>query len=377
MSAFTIAEIARALQAPAAGDLSLRICGAAEPAEAGPDQLAVAMRPAYGEALAQGRARAAVLWEGADWKALGLEAAVFVARPRLALAALTAHLAGRRAATGGPGGDDARAGRGEIHPGAQIDPGARIGAHVSVGAFSLVGPGAVLGEGVWLGAHVSIGAGVRIGDGARLEDGVRIASGVRIGARFHALPGVVIGADGFSYVTAEKSRMEVLRETLGDEAAGGAERQAWLKIESLGGVEIGDDVHVGANSCIDAGTIRPTRVGDGTRIDNLVQIGHNVTLGRNCLICGQAGVAGSAVLGDNVVLGGQAGVADNISLGDGVIVAAGSMVLSNVPAGRAMMGYPATRMSAQIESYKALRRLPRILRQLAAKKPVPKTPPKR
>ncbi len=357
---FTIREIAAALGAPAEGALDLAVSGAAEPAEAGPGQLAVAMQPVWGAALERGRARAALLWEGADWRALGLEAAIFVRRPRLALAALTTHLA-----AGAPAGGEWGGG---IHPTALIDPGAEIGPDAAIGPFAVIGPGVSIGARARIGAHVSIAGGARLGDDCRLQDGTRIGPRVAIGARFHALPGVVIGADGFSWVTEERSAVEAVRESLGAETGAADADQRWLKIHSLGGVEIGDDVEVGANACIDAGTIRPTRVGAGTRIDNLVHLGHNVVVGRNCLICGLVGVAGSAVLGNGVVLGGQAGVADNVTVGDGVIAGGATKIMSNVPAGRAMLGYPAVRMETHIESYKALRRLPRILRALAAQK---------
>jgi UDP-3-O-[3-hydroxymyristoyl] glucosamine N-acyltransferase len=134
----------------------------------------------------------------------------------------------------------------------------------------------------------------------------------------------------------------------------------------LGGVLIGDDVEIGSGTTVDAGTIRPTRIGDGTKIDNMVMVAHNAVVGRHCLLCGHSGVAGSSVLGDRVVLGGQSGVGDNLTVGDDVVVTGGSSVLSNVPSGRVMMGNPATRMDLQVESYKALRRLPRVLRDLAA-----------
>jgi UDP-3-O-[3-hydroxymyristoyl] glucosamine N-acyltransferase len=131
-------------------------------------------------------------------------------------------------------------------------------------------------------------------------------------------------------------------------------------------VEIGDDVEIGSGTTVDAGTLRPTRIGDGTKVDNMVMVAHNAVVGRHCLLCGHSGVAGSSVLGDRVVLGGQSGVADNLRVGDDAVIAGGTSVLSNVPAGRVMMGNPAMRMDASIESYKALRRLPRLLRDLAS-----------
>jgi len=209
---------------------------------------------------------------------------------------------------------------------------------------------------------VSIAPGVVIGADALICAGVRIARRVRIGDRVVLQPNVVIGGDGFSFVTATPAHVETARETLGRGPVTVPDDPTWHRIHSLGGVVIGDDVEVGAGSTIDAGTIRATQVGRGTKIDSLVQVGHNVIVGQDCLLCAQAGVAGSSRVGDRVVLGGKAGVADNLVIGDDVVVGGGSVVLSNVPAGRVMMGSPATRMDTHIESYKALRRLPRLLR---------------
>ena len=122
---------------------------------------------------------------------------------------------------------------------------------------------------------------------------------------------------------------------------------------------------IGANSTIDRGTIRSTRVGTGTKIDNLVHIGHNVSVGRDCLLCGQVGIAGSARIGDRVVLGGQCGVSDNIFVGDDVVAGGSTKIYSNAPAGRVLLGSPAQKMDAQIELYKAQRRLPRLMAQFA------------
>ena len=192
----------------------------------------------------------------------------------------------------------------------------------------------------------------------------------RIGDRFIAQPGAVIGGDGFSFVTPDKSRVEEARASLGAEAT--AQNSAWLRIHSLGGVEIGDDVEIGSNAAIDAGTIRATRIGRGTKIDNLVQIGHNVQVGEGVLICGQTGIAGSTTIGDRSVLGGQTGIGDNLVVGSDVISGAGTMILSRVPDGRVLLGYPAMKMDQFIGVSRNWRRLPRLLQDVAAlKKAVP------
>jgi len=189
---------------------------------------------------------------------------------------------------------------------------------------------------------------------------------VRIGARFIAQPGAMIGGDGFSFVTPEVSGVERARQTLGDQ--GEVQKQSYARIHSLGAVTIGDDVEVGANACIDRGTVRDTRIGNGSKIDNLVQIGHNVVVGNDTLLCGQVGIGGSVVIGNNVVLAGQTGVADNVFIGDNAITGGGTKVLANIPVGRVMLGYPAMKMDSQMEVYKNLRRLKRLFSDVATLK---------
>ncbi|WP_343115532.1 UDP-3-O-(3-hydroxymyristoyl)glucosamine N-acyltransferase [Ostreiculturibacter nitratireducens] len=350
----TIAEIAAALGAPAEGATDIVVRRAAEPAEAGPEDLALAMDPRYAEGLAKGKARAAVLWPGADWQALGLEAAIFVPRARLAMAGVS------RVLDEGPGIVQG------IHPSAIIDPSAEIGEKASIGPLSVIGKGARIGRHARIAAQVFIGADAVIGDDALILAGARIMQRVTIGDRFVCQPGAVIGADGFSFVTPEKSGVEEARETLG--RRGEIKQQNWTRIHSLGTVEIGDDVEIGANTTIDRGTIRATRIGSGTKIDNLVQIGHNVEVGRDCLLCGQSGIAGSARVGNRVVLAGKCGVNDHIFVGDDVVAGGGTLIISNVPAGRVVLGYPALKMEAQVEVWKHLRRLGRLVRDVAEMK---------
>jgi len=348
----SIAEIAAALGAEAEGDLTLRVSGAAEPLAAGPDQLALAMDPRYGDGIAKGRALAAIVWPGADWRAMGLQAAIFAPRGRLAMSGLT------RLMDAGP---DIAVG---VHPLSVIDATASIGDGAAIGPFVTIGKGVVIGPGARIASHVSIAEGAQIGRDALILQGARIGPRVQIGDRFICQPGAVIGADGFSFVTPEKSGVEEIRETLGSRAE--IRDQSWIRIHSLGAVTIGDDVEIGANVCIDKGTIRNTIIGSGTKLDNLVHIGHNVQIGRDCLLCGQVGIAGSARIGDRVVMGGQCGVNDNIFVGDDVICGGATKVFTNVPAGRVMLGYPAVKMESHVEMQKALRRLPRLAAKVAA-----------
>ena len=347
-----IEDIAQALGAEAEGDLALEVIGAAEPQAAGAGQLALAMDPRYADGIARGQARAAVLWPGADWRAMGLKAAIFAPRGRLAMAGLT------RLMDPGP---ELAAG---IHPMAVVDASARIGEGAAIGPFVTIGRGVEIGPNARIASHVSIAEDARIGADALILQGARIGARVTIGARFICQPGAVIGSDGFSFVTPEKSGVEEIRETLGSRAE--IRDQSWTRIHSLGAVTIGDDVEIGANTCIDRGTIRDTVIGSGTKLDNLVHIGHNVQVGRDCLLCGQVGIAGSVRIGDRVVLAGQVGVNDNIFIGDDVIAGGGTKIFTNAPAGRVLLGYPAVKMETHVEMQKALRRLPRLAARVAA-----------
>ena len=351
---YTIVEIAKAVGATAVGDVSLTISRAAEPANAGPDDLALAMSPKYGEALTKSQAYAAMLWQGADWQSFGLKAAILVERPRMAMAGLTRMLDRGQGFTPG------------IHPSAVIDPTAVLGEGVSVGPLCVIMADARIGAGSTIGPHCMIGVDVVIGQQAYLREMVSIGARVTIGDRFICQPGARIGADGFSFVTPEISGAENVRKTLGDQD--GAMAQSYVRIHSLGSVEIGDDVEIGANCTIDNGTIRNTTIGHGTKLDNQVHLGHNVRVGRDTLLCGQTGVSGSVDIGNNVVLAGQCGVADNVFIGDGVIAGGATKIISNVPAGRVIMGYPAVKMDTHTDIYKAQRRLPRLMRDVAALK---------
>jgi UDP-3-O-[3-hydroxymyristoyl] glucosamine N-acyltransferase len=194
---------------------------------------------------------------------------------------------------------------------------------------------------------------------------VRICHRVRIGDRFIAQPNAVIGGDGFAFVTPEQSAVETLREGIGEgESAPVEGSSGWVRIHSVGGVKIGDDVEIGSNSSIDRGTIRATRIGNRCKFDNQVQIGHNVIIGDDCLIAASGAVAGSSRIGNRVVLGGQTGVSDNIFIGDDVIAGGASAIFTNVPAGRAVWGNPAVQMDSQRAIYRELRRLPRLAETL-------------
>ena len=348
---YTIETIARSLGAQALGDLSIEIDSVAEPQEAGPRALALAMKPAFAERLSEGGALAAVLWEGADFEALGLKAAIIPPRPRYALSGLSKQF------------DPGESYPEGVHTSAIIDPAAELGKGVRVGPLAVVMAGARIGAGSIVGPQAFIGACATLGEGCFIREGVRIGARTTLGARVIVQPGAGVGGDGFSFVTPEESAVERTRASLGDQGTG--ESQHWERIHSLGAVHIGDDCEIGANACIDRGTVRDTKIGARTKLDNLVHIGHNVVIGTDCLICGQVGMAGSSTIGNNCVFAGQVGLNDNIFVGDNVIAGGATKIFTNVPKGRVLLGYPAVKMETHVETYKAMRRLPRLMKQVA------------
>jgi len=203
---------------------------------------------------------------------------------------------------------------------ARIGNGAQIGSRVSLGDYAVIGANAVIGDDVVIGAHSVVGDGVRIGNGSRLFPHVTVYAGAQIGMRVVLHSGVRLGSDGFGYVF-----------------TGGVH----AKIPHVGGCIVGDDVEVGANTTIDRGSIGDTVIGSGTKIDNLVQVGHNVRIGRLCLIMAQVGISGSARIDDGCVIAGQAGLGGHIMIGKGARIAGQSGVFGDVPAGEVWSGYPA------------------------------------
>lgn len=209
-----------------------------------------------------------------------------------------------------------------ISPQAVIDPSATIGEHCQIDAGAVIGAGAEIGPNCWIGANSVIGAAVVIGRESRIGPLAMISHAV-IGARAILHPGVKIGQDGFGFAMAA---------------------QGHLKVPQLGRVMIGDDVEIGANSTIDRGAGPDTIIGDGCKIDNLVQIGHNVQLGRGCVLVAQVGVSGSTRMGDMVIAAGQAGITGHLKIGAGAKIGAQSGVMRDVAAGETVGGSPAVPM---------------------------------
>jgi UDP-3-O-[3-hydroxymyristoyl] glucosamine N-acyltransferase len=228
-----------------------------------------------------------------------------------------------------------------LHSTAQVGEGVHIGEGAAVAAFAVLGRGVKLGRGVQVHPLVVIGDEVEIGEDTVIFPNVTIYDGVRIGARVTIHAGTVIGSAGFGYATAEG-------------------RHTYLP--HVGTVVVEDDVDIGANCTIDRATTGATVIGTGTKIDNLVHIAHNVTIGRNCLLAGQVGISGSVTLGNGVALAGKVGVADHMRIGDGAIVGGGAAIVTDIPAGRVVYGHPARPKNEQLRIDAAAGRLPELLR---------------
>lgn len=294
-----VASLAGEFDARLVGDPDVLVERLAPLESAGATELTFLSHPKYQGKLGQSAAACVVVGPEAAETAIKRGACIIVHDPYLYFARITQlwkqrhqppHMAG-------------------VHPGAFIDPLAQLAPDVTVGAFACVGAHAVLGPGVRVGAHGVIGCDVRIGAGTHLSARVTVADGCSLGERCIVHPGAVIGADGFGFAPHDGR---------------------WEKIEQLGAVRIGNDVEIGANTCIDRGSLRDTVIEDGVKLDNLVQIGHNVRIGRHTAMAGCVGVAGSATIGAHCTVGGGAVVLGHLSLADHVHVSAASVVTRSI-----------------------------------------------
>jgi len=228
----------------------------------------------------------------------------------------------------------------EIHPTATIDKTVKIGSGSRVGAGSYIGKNVVLGNNVTIYPNVTILDQTTIGDCTTVWSGTIIRERSVIGSHCIFHNNVSIGADGFGYRPSDDGR-------------------GLVKIPHIGNVVIGNGVEIGANSCVDRGKFSSTILGDGCKIDNLVQIGHNCVLGRSCIMAGSSGLAGSVTLGDGVMIGGSASIKDHTTIHSGATVGAGSGVMNDVEAGKTVLGYPAVDSREMLKQWVALRKLAR------------------
>jgi UDP-3-O-[3-hydroxymyristoyl] glucosamine N-acyltransferase len=330
MQGLTLAQIATALGATLEGDPSRVLRGVAPLDTAGPADVSFVTDLRYAAAAQTSRAGAFLAPPGVS----GLPAPVLrIAAPRLALIDLIALFHPSAPLASG------------VHPTAVVAADARVAPTASVGALTVIEAGAEIGAGARLHPLVYVGPGAVIGEETVLYPHVVIREGVRLGRRVIVQPGAVIGADGFGY------------------AFDGARHR---KIPQVGVVRIEDDVEIGANTTIDRATLGETVVRQGTKIDNLVQVGHNVEIGEHTVIAGQVGIAGSCRIGRGVVMGGQVGLADHATIGDGVLLGAQSGVHGDIAAGEKLLGSPALPLTESKRIILVTRHLPEMVRRLRA-----------
>lgn len=307
-------------------DRSATITGPASIADAAEGDVTFFANARYLPALKKCRATAALV--PPDFTEAIPPIAIRVANPSLAFAELVARFAPAPVHIA-PG----------IHSTAAVASSARVAPDAAIGAFAVVGENAVVGARTMVSAHCVIGREARIGEECQLAPHVVLGERCIIGDRVILHGGVVIGSDGFGFELKEGRH---------------------VKIPQTGIVQIDNDVEVGANTAIDRARFGRTWIKEGTKIDNLVQIAHNVTVGRHCIICGQVGIAGSAKLGDYVTLGGQVGVIGHIEIGDRASVGAQSGISKNIAPGTVYWGSPAVPLKDAKEQMASVRRLPKL-----------------
>jgi UDP-3-O-[3-hydroxymyristoyl] glucosamine N-acyltransferase len=232
----------------------------------------------------------------------------------------------------------------QIHPSAVIDPSAQVARNVWIGACVVIGPSSRVEEGARIYPNVTIYEDVSLGKDSVIHSGAVIRERSKIGDRVVIHNNVVVGCDGFGYAKDE--------------------HRSWLKIPQTGRVVIEDDVEIGAGTTIDRASVGESRIARGTKIDNLVQIGHSCTVGEDTLLCAQVGLAGSSHIGSRVILAGQAGVAGHLTIGDDVVLTAKSATSHDVPAGKVISGIPAFENKDWLRSTAAFRRLGEMQRRI-------------
>ena len=323
-----LAVLAARLGCELRGDGGVEVVGVAGIQEAGPGDVTFLANPRYAAHLRTTRAAAVILGRGQEASLPCLVSD----NPYLAFARAVALL--RPPARPLPG----------VHPSAQVDPTAVLGPDVHVGALAVVGAGVRVGARSALHPHVVLYERVEVGEDCVLHSGVQVREGCRLGNRVVVQNGAVVGGDGFGFARDGEGR--------------------YHKFPQVGIVVIEDDVEIGALSAVDRAALGETRIGRGTKLDNLVQIGHSVTIGEDTVLAGQVGVAGSTRIGSRVTLAGQVGVAGHLTIGDGAVATAQTGIPGSVEPGAVVSGYPAIENRGWLKSSAVFARLPELQRRL-------------
>lgn len=330
MQPMRLRDLARELEAELVGDGDVVITGASSLDQAGPGDITFLARAEMAGRLAACPAAAVIV--GRDHEPD--RPALRVDEPYPVFARLLATLATPLERIFPAG----------VHPTAVIDPTAELGADLAIGPYAVVGAGCRVGDRTRLGAHVVLEPDVTLGAGCIVYAQCVVRERCRLGDRVFLHPGCVIGADGFGYLPG---------------------KNGLSKIPQVGIVVLEDDVELGAGTCIDRATTGETVIGAGTKLDNLVQVGHNVRIGRHSVFSAQSGISGSCKIGDGVTMGGQVGLADHITIGAGAKVGAKSGVHRDIPEGGVVFGYPALDIRESHRIAAALRKLPELLRRVS------------
>ena len=329
MKSYSIAELNDFLKGQLIGQTSNLICGPEQLERAVSNQITFIGSPKFAKKWENSSACAAIVYKDIKIAPGPNKAFIEVKNADLAMAQLLELF--------DPGPPEFEE---EIHPTSIIHSSAKIGKGCKIGPNVYIGKDVVLGNGVVLYHNVSIFDETSVGEGTVIWSGTVIRERTQIGKQciFHS--NVSIGADGFGYRPREDG-------------------QGLVKIPHIGNVIIGDDVEIGANSCVDRGKFSATIIGDGCKIDNLVQIAHNCIMGKSCIMAGHSGLAGSVTLGDGVIIGGSASIKDHTTIHSGAVVGAGSGVMADIPSGRTVLGYPAQDSRLMLKQWVHMRKLAR------------------
>ena len=332
----TVGEILQWLGEPRVeGAYDEKVTGLADLRKAVPGEMSFLTGGRYARFLRESRASVIIVPSGQEGKPAEGQAWIYAEDPSLTLAVVCSKLEKRLL-------PKPRAG---VHPSSVIDPAANVDSSACIGPNCVVEAGAVVGKDAFLESSVHVGQSARVGERTWLHHGVYVGWGCEVGNDCRLFPGAVLGADGFGFHS---------------------DKSGHHRLAQIGRVVIEDQVEIGANACVDRARFSETRIGEGTKIDNLVQVGHNVIVGKHCILCAGVGMAGSTELGDFVVLAGQVGVSGHLKVGDGVTATGQTGITKDIAPGTVLSGTPGRPHREEMKRQALLGRLPEMWERLKA-----------